>query len=221
MTWEVIKMNSIILYIYGAIGLIIGYNIPYFSNKIMEYKNRDNSNKSNLLYSKLFKFVLCVFNGAMWYMSALRVDNQFLALLIGIMITTGLIIAFIDINIRIIPNEIVLFMIVIGVLFQVLHFGPKALILAAVSMVVMMVVFTSVAGFVGFGKVGAGDVKLAGAMGLSLGFPLIITAVMAMAVSLLVFIGLGLLFKKIYLSTMLPFAPFMIVGYIFALITLL
>jgi leader peptidase (prepilin peptidase)/N-methyltransferase len=112
-------------------------------------------------------------------------------------------------------------MIIVGILFQAINFGLLALIGAVISMIVMMVVFTSVASFVGFGKVGAGDVKLAGAIGLGLGYPLIITAVGIMAVALLIFILAGMALKKIYLSTMLPFAPFMIIGYIAAFVSLL
>ena len=212
------KMNSIMFYLYGALGLILGYYIPYFSHKIMEYKKKDTAGKHNFLNYKSLKLILSIFNGCIWYMSALKTDNPLISLLLGIMVTTGLIIVYIDIYIRIIPNEAVLFMIITGVLFQIVQFGTKSLIYAGISMAAMMVVFTSVAGFVGFGKVGAGDIKLAGAMGISLGYPLIVTAVIAMAAILLIFIGVGLKIKKIYLSSMLPFAPFMISGYIFALI---
>jgi len=216
-------MNTVVLYLYGLAGIIVGYKIPYFSFKIMEYKKgKENVSKcDNFLYSKLVQFIICLFNGGIWFIAGLRSDNPFTALLIGIMITTGLIIAFIDINIRIIPNEIILFVIIIGIIFQVVNYSPKSILTAIISMMVMMAVFTSVAGFVGFGKVGAGDVKLAGAMGLSLGYPLIITAVGAMAIVLLVFIGIGLLSKKLYLSTMLPLAPFIISGFIVSLFTVL
>lgn len=214
-------MTTILLFIYGLTGLLLGYNIPYVSNQITIYKKKNIPNKSGFLNATFFKIALSIFNGSMWYMSALMLDNQFVAFLVGIMITTGLIIAYIDISIRIIPNEILFFMIITGAIFQLTYFGAENLLWAVISMVAMMVIFSSVAAFVGLGKVGAGDVKLAGAMGISLGYPLIIIAVMAMAVILFVFIGIGLLSKKIYMSTMLPFAPFIIAGYIFALITLL
>lgn len=214
-------MTTILLFIYGLTGLLLGYNIPYVSNQFTIYKKKNIPNKSGFLNATFFKIALSIFNGSMWYMSALMLDNQFVAFLVGIMITTGLIIAYIDISIRIIPNEILFFMIITGAIFQLTYFGAENLLWAVISMVAMMVVFSSVAAFVGLGKVGAGDVKLAGAMGISLGYPLIIIAVMAMAVILFVFIGIGLLSKKIYMSTMLPFAPFIIAGYIFALITLL
>lgn len=217
-------MDILITFIYGILGVIIGYKIPSISLKVLEYKKRiddvQNEDKSSL-YSKMLMMCLVIFNGLAWAIAGYYVNNTLTALLIGIQITLGLIIAYIDINIRIIPNELVLTMIVLGMLFQLINFGFKALLGAFISMIVMMVGFTSVAAFVGFGKVGAGDVKLAGAMGLALGYPLIITAVGIISVGLLLFILIGMALKKIYLSTMLPMAPFMISGYVFAMLYLI
>ena len=206
--------------IYGVIGLLTGWKIPELSLKIMEYK-RGSIELSNTLYSKTAKYVVCLLNGAAWALAGLNTDNPIIALLIAVQITICVIIAFIDINIRIIPNECVLLITVAGLLFQVMNYGIKALFPALISMVIMMTVFTSVAAFVGFGKVGAGDVKLAGAMGLALGYPLIITGVGIMALSLLAFIAVGMALKKIALATMLPLAPFITAGYAGVLITLL
>ena len=206
----------------GITGLIIGYKVPYISTKIVEYKKGKENIKKNegILFSRWFQMLISIFSGIIWMLSGLRQENLLFSLLIGILITIGIIIVFIDIHIRIIPNELVLTIAILGILFQIIYGGWKSLISAFICMIIMMIIFTAVAGFVGFGKVGAGDVKLAGAMGLALGYPLIITAVGNMAIVLLVFISLGMLLKKIYLSTMLPFAPFMISGFIFALITL-
>ncbi len=203
--------------IIGIAGLVIGYKIPEFSYKIMKYKGKDYE-IGNVDFN--ISIILCLFNGLFWGYSFYRLDNIMYAAFIAIFMTLGLIIAYIDVKIRIIPNELVLVILVVGIVFQITYFGFRALVGAAISMIVMMVVFTAVAGFVGFGKVGAGDVKLAGVMGISLGYPLIITAIGIMAVVLIVFILSGMALKKIYLSTMLPFAPFMIIGYIFALLTL-
>lgn len=213
-------MDAIISAIIRIAGLFMGYMIPEISNKIIEYKK----GKDNVITSKEKLYVnilLCIVNGIVWFYSFYNVNNIFYALLIAIQITLGLIVAYIDVKIRIIPNELVLSMIVLGIIFQIIYFGFKGLLGAIISMIVMMIVFTAVAGFVGFGKVGAGDVKLAGAMGLSLGYPLIITAIGIMAVALLGFILTGMALKKIFLSTMLPFAPFMIIGYIAALVSLI
>ena len=214
-------MNIYKLIVFGIIGLVIGYKIIDISNKIIKYKRPEAEfSEDSFLNFNIMQVLITIVTGVLWALTG-SMNNVVIAFIISLQITLGIIIAYIDAKIRIIPNELVLTMIILGILFQTINFGFKALAGAAISMAVMMVVFTAVAGFVGFGKVGAGDVKLAGAMGLSLGYPLIITAIGIMAVALLVFIAIGMALKKIYLSTMLPFAPFMIVGYIAAFVSLL
>lgn len=216
-------MNTLFVILCGLIGIGLGYKVIDISHKIIVYKKGEDKITANseFLDSGMCRAILCLFFGFAWTICATRMDNSIVSLVTGILITIGIIMAYIDIKIRIIPNELVLLMMIVGIMFQLLYYGPKALIGAALSMVVMMVVFTSVAGFVGFGKVGAGDVKLAGAMGLALGYPLIMTAVFIMAIVLLIFIVAGMALKKIYLSTMLPMAPFMICGFIVGLLTLI
>ncbi|WP_313342894.1 prepilin peptidase [Sedimentibacter sp.] len=212
-------MKLFLSIIIGIAGLIIGYKIPEFFQRIMQYKKGKHYTG---IGKESFNIVmlLCLLTGLIWGYSFYQMHNMLYAAMLAVLMTLGLIIAYIDVKIRIIPNELVLVILILGIAFQITYFGFKALMGAAISMIVMMVVFTAVAGFVGFGKVGAGDVKLAGVMGISLGYPLIITAIGIMAVVLTVFILSGMALKKIYLSTMLPFAPFMITGYISALLTL-
>ena len=131
--------------------------------------------------------------------------------------TIAVIIAIIDIRIRIIPNELLLIMLAMGIAYQAVSFGLMAILTSLVCMVVMIIVFTAVAGFVGMDKVGAGDVKLAGAMGLVLGYPNVITAVLIMSAVFLIFTLIGMTLRKLTLKSMLPFAPFMMTGMIFTL----
>lgn len=216
-------MDILILIIMGVIGGVVGYKIPMISIKIIEYKRRkiyiDNSN--SFLYSKWFKILMCIFNSSIWMISWQSSENKLICMLIALQITIGIIVAFIDVSNRIIPNELVVTLIIVGIIFQIVFSGYRSLGYAVISMIVMMAIFMSVAGFVGLGKVGAGDVKLAGVMGLALGYPLIINALLVMSITLLVFIVTGLLMKQIYMSTMLPLAPFMIAGYAGALIRII
>jgi leader peptidase (prepilin peptidase)/N-methyltransferase len=215
-------MNIFKLIIFGLAGLIIGYKIPKISTEIIEYKKRKTNNniESANYNSRIFTYCLCIFNTAAWILGSIYVDNAFIALLICIQITLGIIVAFIDIKIRIIPNELVLVMFVLGIIFQTVNYGLQGILGSIVCMIVIMVIFTAVAGFMGFGKVGAGDVKLAGAIGFSLGYPLVVVATLFMAIVLLAYILIGLALKKIALITMLPLAPFLAAGYIFSLLTL-
>lgn len=217
-------MNILAIMLFCIAGLIIGYKIPEISIKIIEYKK----GKTNINYYEtvnhipnFIKYLLCVFNAAAWALGSIYIENTLMALLISIQISLGIIIAFIDIKIRIIPNELVLVVFALGIIFQTFNYGLQGIAGSIVCMIFIMIVFTAVAGFMGFGKVGAGDVKLAGAIGFSLGYPLVVVAMLTMAVVLLAYILAGLALKKIKLTTMLPLAPFLSVGYIFSLLTLI
>ncbi|WP_083851550.1 A24 family peptidase [Sedimentibacter sp. B4] len=214
-------MNIILKFICGVIGGFLGYNIPYFSVRIMEYKKgKININSGKVLIGPtLSKVCFALFNAAAWLLCINNVDNGIAAVLISIQITLGLIIAFIDMNIRIIPNELVLTVLILGIVFQTELNGIRGIIVSVISMIFIMIIFTAVAVIMGLGKVGAGDVKLAGAIGFALGYPLVVTAMATMSAILILFIILGLVFRKIKMSTMLPLAPFLVAGYITALIS--
>jgi Flp pilus assembly protein protease CpaA len=68
----------------------------------------------------------------------------------------------------------------------------------------------------GSASIGAGDVKLAGAMALVLGFPQIMYGLIGMSGLLVIWIGPGLLLKKITLKSSIAFGPFMMGGTVFA-----
>lgn len=208
------------LIVFLSLGLLIGYMIPMISQKIIEYKKKtDSIRPANQLLDRLINVLIILFNGAAWYITAYRVDNLFVAVMICIQISLGIIFAYIDIKIRIIPNELILVLLTLGITYQAISYGLEGILGALICMIFIMIVFTALATYMGLGKVGAGDVKLAGAIGFALGYPSVITAMGAMAALLLSFILIGLAIRKIRLSTMLPLAPFLVAGYIFALVT--
>ena len=194
-------MDVFLIVLLGLAGAALGFGIPDISQSLSLYKCR----KKNLTLSPESRFTsayvklgLCLLNGALLF-------------------STAVLIAIIDIRIRIVPNELLLVMLILGIAFQATQFGLTAILVAALCMIGMMVFFTFVAGMVGFDKVGAGDVKLAGAMGLALGYPNIISALIIMCAGFLLFSVIGLLIRKLTLKSMLPFAPFMMTGMVVAL----
>jgi len=208
------------LIVFLSLGLLIGYMTPMISLKIIEYKKKAESIKTaKQLFNRFINVLIILLNGAAWYFIASTVDNIFAAVIICIQISLGIIFAYIDIKIRIIPNELILVLLALGITFQSFNYGLEGVLGSIISMIFIMIVFTALATFMGLGKVGAGDVKLAGAIGFALGYPSIITAMGAMAAVLLSFILIGLAIKKIRMTTMLPLAPFLVAGYIFALVT--
>ncbi len=214
-------MNIVGAVILGIAGAVLGFFVP----KIIQYfvlyagSKREATYVVPQYYNCLyFKLIFYLINTAAWVLSGLLQGNIMIALMTAILISIAIIITAIDLLIRIIPNYLVLAMLIAGAIFQVSTNGLWGLLYALICGVVMMVVFTAVAGVVGFGQVGAGDVKLAGAMGLALGYPQIFTAMIIMAAVLIVYCIGGLVTKKLTLKSAFPFAPFMMAGMIFVLV---
>ena len=208
-------INVIATAVLGVIGAILGFMIPVIAQKIIIYK----CNKKNLVpgpdswyTSYFFRFCTCLLCIVIWAFAGIRMESFPVAILLSLLVTAAILITIVDFRIRIIPNELALFLSLTGIIFLFLHSGINSLIPAALSMIAMMILFTTVGGIVGFGKVGAGDVKLAGAMGLALGYPDIKTALIIMSTSILIYIISGLIMRKLTLRSMFPFAPFMMLG---------
>jgi prepilin signal peptidase PulO-like enzyme (type II secretory pathway) len=202
--------------VFGIIGFISGTLIPPAAQKIAEYKCSKNGSilaPDNRYTAPLLILVICAVNTAFWIIVSMTMNRSLIpAILISVLFSASLMIAVIDLRIHIIPNELIMAAAAAGIALQFSYFGISALITAFMSMTAMAILFTAAACIAGFGKVGAGDIKLAGVMGLALGYPGIITALMYMSASLLIFSAFGLILKRITVKSMIPFAPFMMLG---------
>ena len=214
-------MDNYLKAVFLIAGAMLGWQIPVIAQKLALYKcsKKGKELPSNPHYTTIkLKLGLCVLNGAVWFLSGIYIDNIWVAILMAILFSVAVLTAIVDIRIRIVPNELVLLMLVLGLAFQVAEFGISGILTALLCMFGMIILFSAVAGFVGFDKVGAGDVKLAGTMGLVLGFPGVIAGLVIMSVVFVAFTLIGLLTKRLTLKTMVPFAPFMMTGLVLSLL---
>jgi len=211
-------VNLIIIMSFVTVGLILGLLIPEMSRRIINHKCEQMSRepKQSRFDGRLFQIVLCVINGVVWAFTSLQLKPAS-ALLCSILITLAILFSIIDIRIHIIPNELIIITLAVGILFQLIHFGVKSLLISIASMLIMMIILLVVGLVIGLDKVGAGDVKLAGAMGLVLGYPLIMTAVLYMSLAMIAYCVIGIWIRKLTLVSMFPFAPFMMFGMIISL----
>ena len=205
----------------GLTGALSGLIIPYAAQRLSLYKSavakRANA-FGNLFFSAYTKIIACLLSAAVWALAAAAMESLFLALLISLLFGLSLLTALVDFKINVIPNELIIALSIVGVLFQCSYYGFDSLLTAILCMVIVAGLFTLIAVALGFSKVGAGDVKLSGVMGLILGYPNIIAALTVMSVSLLIYCQIGLLTRRLTLRSMLPFAPFMMLGLIMTLI---
>lgn len=212
-------MNLFFAIILGLAGLAAGIITPYISDRIIKHKCSVN-NKSfpdKPFWKWYVRAIPIIINTAFFAAAGYFMENPGAAILISVLAGMSVIFTVIDLRIRIIPNEMVLAMLAVGAVFQLVQYGFRGLLIALACMFVLMLLFLIVGLIVGLGKVGAGDIKLAGAMGLALGYPAVINAALIMSAAIIAYCFFGVWFKKLTLVSMFPFAPFMMLGTVSAL----
>ena len=205
----------------GVLGMVSGWLIPLAASKAAEYKlhkNGETPAADPRFTSPILKLLCLVLNGALWTATGLFSEDLLYAFLLAVILLDAAVITIVDIRIHLVPNEAVLIMSLAGLILQIGFNGMASLIGAVISALVVMVVFVALGSVLGFNTIGAGDVKLAGAMGLALGWPLIMYALIGMSAILLIWCLGGLITKKLKLDSMLAFAPFMMAGTVFAIV---
>lgn len=164
------------------------------------------------------KPLFCLASAAAWVVGSLTMGGLAAGFLLGLVLVLALLLAVIDLRVRVIPNELVLALLLTGVVFQLYHGGVAALLNAMLTMVALALLFLLFAALLGLGMVGAGDVKLAAAMGMVLGYPAVMPAMIIMSTAFAL-VGLGgLLSRRLTLKSMLPFAPFLMLGMVVSLL---
>ena len=216
--------NNWLAVLFGLAGAVSGYMIPVIAEKITLYKYRKKG--AELTEDERFTNVplraaLAVSNAGAWAFAGYQMENSFVAFSVSLLISIAIIIAIIDLRVRIIPNELVLTVMVIGACFQSIYFGIMGIVSAAICMAVIMLIFTLVAFMVGLGKIGAGDIKLVGAMGLALGYPYIFTALIIMSLVIILYCVFGIIIRKLNRTSVFPFAPFIMLGMVSSFVLIL
>lgn len=212
-------IKIIMALVFAFAGLFAGYLLIKLSDRITAQKAiRKNIKEQSGLFSKGYmRLIICMANASTWGLASWWTGDLLNTILISILCSLAFMIAIIDFRIYIIPNELVITTLICGILFQLSYFGLRSLGVALVCMVGIVSVFLLAAALLGFNKVGAGDIKLAGVMGLVLGYPHILTAVLAMCLGMSIFVLIGLKTYRLNLKSMFAYGPFMMVGMIVAL----
>lgn len=209
-------MNYLIALIFGALGCGIGFFIPRVSNQIIEVKlsQRKRQKEDNFLDQRKWIILMTIANGILWGLTGYFAPSILTGMFIAVLCTMAIMFTVIDMIIHIIPNEMLLIGLVLGIIFQITTFGLNHFWIALACMATIVILFTIVGLIMGLNKIGAGDVKLAGLMGLILGYPLILYAVLMMCAALILYTIVGLSTGKMTHVSMFAFAPFLMLGLI-------
>lgn len=220
-------MNNQLLFgvIALAAGLLAGLTLTRVGEKLSAWKckKKNREFKEDPRFVSLWATALCAVVNALGWGACFYVGWQvpvpaFLACLV---FSLGIELILIDLRLRLIPNEILLWMLIVGVPMELLVNGLPSIVPCILTTMIVFGVMSTLGQFMGFYKIGAGDAKLAMVMSMTLGVTPVIVGLFGMAVALLIFCVVGLLLKKITLKSYLPLGPFMVPGYWLGLIVLL
>jgi len=198
----------------GALGAAAGCFLPAWAARLSAWKA---AKKGAALpdaprcTGTAARLLCALANGVGWALCACA-GGPLAAVLAMAVWSLGAAVLLIDLRMRIIPNELLAAMLACGVPLQILTRGIRNFPAAIVTALAVMTVFIALGGFMGLYTIGAGDVKLAAVMALTLGYPMALTAMIAMAAAMLLFCLVGLALRKITLKSMVPFGPFLVPG---------
>lgn len=186
------------------IGLLIRLVINWFI--LIKTKNRQR------YLEKRWTYILCIISavcGTVYY----KMFGLGLQFYVVIFISfTAIILSVIDIRIRKIPNEILIFMLVSAVFFHVVGAENITLSSHVEGLLIGLGVFLLGDIISGGKKVGKGDIKLAASIGFVVGSRVVIPTLLIAALSVSIIGGIFILKGKLQKNTPIPYAPFLMIG---------
>ena len=207
-----------------VIGAAGGYMVPEIAQKLITYKGRQNkkeyptqSKYLSVLFKTVFLLVSMIGLGTCGYFGS----SWLILLHVALIWLIGAVIFVVDIRIRIIANETVAALFMLGVGFRIMMDGMKALPNSLITMMVLLLLWTIFCKLLGSGQIGAGDVKLCAVIGFMFGYPNVIGAMLVTSVTLLVCCLIGMKAYKMTMRSMLPMGPFLVIGMLTEILTLL
>lgn len=199
----------------AIVGVVIGWFVPILAQKLIDYKSMKNNRTYEEHWWTLKKWcgITCVVfsAGGLGYCGYLN-PSWIVLILVGIIWLLGMVTIVVDLRIRIIANEMILAFIPLAIIFRIVLDGPRSVLNSIFTMVIVMTACIILGKIMGLWKVGAGDVKLFGVIGLMYGFPNIVYPVLVTAGAIIIYVLGGFKLYKITMKTMFAMAPFIVAG---------
>ncbi|MGJ0848072.1 leader peptidase (prepilin peptidase) / N-methyltransferase [Tissierella praeacuta DSM 18095] len=215
-------MKSIMLVLLGAIGFVTGYNISTAVDKMILWKEKQN-NKKYILYHVECKLDNWI-NGILVSLGMTLAFNYFVFykfIFTSMMCIIAVFGARIDEKIRIIPNELVLVILVLGIINRLVTGGVKSLGGGFLALTITAGIFflsafitRLLSGSIG---IGAGDIKLAMVLSLMLGFENVYLFLVGIVLFLTLYIITGFSIKTMWIGSAFPMCTQIMGGCIMAM----
>lgn len=209
-------------------GILLNFSAKILINKrvqnVLEMNSETRETETGVLsgmirfsgMKKIDLFLLMALNGIGWLIAAEASGTipEMISLVLAFSIC--LLLSCIDIKIKRIPNELVLFLFLLSIFYTIVNVSRQNVGMHFLGFLTGLLLF--IIPFLMKSGAGSGDVKLAAATGFFLGYPDILRAILIMGgVLFLWLIGL-ILSRKGGLKTKIAMGPFISIGFVTALL---
>jgi leader peptidase (prepilin peptidase)/N-methyltransferase len=196
------------IYFVLLLSVLIGFVVRPIINWFIFRKTKN----KQLYLKKNWTYILCIISAicGIVYYKIFGLGLQFWVILF-ISFTT-IILSIIDIRIRKIPNEILIFMLVSGVFFHMTGAENITFSSHIAGLLIGLGIFLLGDVISGGKKVGKGDIKLAASIGFFTGSSVVLPTLLIAALSVTLIGGLLILKGKLQKNVPIPYAPFLMLG---------
>lgn len=210
---------SIIL---ATIGFAIGYNISIPVDKMILWKEKQND-KKYALYRNEYQWDKWI-NGIIIFIGMIISFRYFIlykSMLTSIILILAVFATRLDQRVRIIPNELVLVILVIGIINRLVVGGLRSLVGGVLALFITGGIFF-LSAFItrllsGSLGIGAGDIKLAMVLSLILGLENLHMFLLGIVLFLLLYVVVGLLTKTMWIGSSFPMCTQIMGGCVIAM----
>ena len=215
---EIISASCLIKLLVGAaLGAAAGTQIPSFVKRLISYKcsARNNPLPEGVMTQRSTRLAALAVDAILTALTAAFISPA-AAVTAFFIIQIALVCVFVDWYIRIIANEAILVLLVLGVIYRILAGGVSSLIGSLEALGLVTVLFGGCAALMtavkGSPGVGAGDLKYAMVLAITVGWPGVIYLLLCFAAAVLIYVFAGMSMKILTIKTYFPMCLHLSVG---------
>lgn len=214
-------MELVRIGVFLCIGLVMGLFIPKASHKMILYKcMKRHKDAPEFSLTHFYKLLVLFLNGALFALAGWLMPLPG-ACVVCVFVFVALVAIIIDAYIRIICNEIVLLILILGIIYRLLGGGVSALLGSLAALGIVLVIFGGAALLTKLLTkeigVGVGDVKLAMAIAVTVGYSGVFYFLGGMALAIGAYCLLGVMYHYLTKKSTFPMCGHIMFGFVVAL----
>lgn len=213
-------MKMMITGVFFSVGIAMGSIIPSLAWRIIRYKCIKRHKEIPPVCKLRWQIAMAILNVILFTLAGWKLPTAE-AVMVCVFVLIAIISTLVDIEIRIISNEMVLLLLVSGVIYRIISGGAESLLGSLGALAIVIAIF---GGSALISKrlmkdigIGAGDLKLAMAIAITVGYPEVYTFLFGLAIAVGLYCVAGLKLCLLTRKSTFPMCGHIMAGFLFVL----